>query len=326
MYSPSLRAHDVFRAAILIGFAWYIASLVKTDSLHYYLAPRMEIWIYWCPVALGFMAVFLLYRAISPEDEANCGCEHPISSSVIKNLLIYGLFLLPLTLGFLLPDRVLGTSAAIKKGFSLSSPLQTELYKENAGGGTSSTQQFMQKKIETSAGLPASTARSSSSSASKTFIAPDAYNEEFASLAGLLYEQPVIQVSPDIFSETIGAIELYKKDFIGKRISLTGFVYKDPQMESTAGSFAIGRFLVLCCTADALPFGVLVHTSEPSNLPNDTWVQIEGMIGTAQVQDQEVLRIDAAEIRKVDQPPIAYVYPNADSVAAFQRANALRTP
>ena len=73
------------------------------------------------------------------------------------------------------------------------------------------------------------------------FVPPDEYSREFAELAEKLYVQPVIQVYPEIFSETLGAIDMFQRQFTGKEIILTGFVYRDDSMEYTS-HFALGRF------------------------------------------------------------------------------------
>ncbi|ANS74151.1 hypothetical protein AWM70_05795 [Paenibacillus yonginensis] len=313
--SPSSRLHDGFQAVLMFALAFYIGSLVKTDALHYYLAPRMEKWILLCPILLGLMAVFTAYRAIAPEDDpAVCGCNHEMPKSAFKRGAIYVLFLLPVAFGALLPNRALGSAAASTKGFSLTSPLQDEhVSKEKAAlrpaAGEAAQQAASKPKSAKTAAQPA-----------KVFAAPDAYNEEFARLATLLYAEPVINVTPDIYSETIGAIELFKEDFIGKSISLTGFVYKDDSLGQSDGEFAVGRFLVLCCTADALPFGVMVKSpANAASFDKDTWVKVTGKINLETISGQQVLRIDASSINAAAPPSIPYVYPSADSVAAFEQ-------
>ena len=54
---------------------------------------------------------------------------------------------------------------------------------------------------------------------------------------------PVIKVEPDIFSETVGAMDMYKEHFQGKTISVQGFVFRDGHMNED--TFAVSRFLVM---------------------------------------------------------------------------------
>ncbi|GGA45670.1 TIGR03943 family putative permease subunit [Paenibacillus physcomitrellae] len=318
--SPSSRLHYGLQAALMFALALYIGSLVKTNALHYYLAPRMEKWMLLCPILLGLMAVFTAYRAIAPDDDPVCGCSHEVPKSLFKRMTIYVLFLLPVAFGALMPNRALGSAAASTKGFSLTSPLQEEHVSKEKAALRPAAEEAPQ---EAGSGAGSGAGAGSSNQAvrpAKVFTAPDEYNEEFAWLATLLYAKPIINVTPDIYSETIGAIELYKEDFIGKSISLTGFVYKDTALEQPAGEFAVGRFLVLCCTADALPFGVLVKSPQNAvSFNKDTWVKVTGKINVETVGGQQVLKIDAAQINATAQPSVPYVYPNADSVAAFEQ-------
>lgn len=329
--SPAQRVHNSIQAVILLGFALYLAYLVKSGSLHFFLSPRTERWIYFCPIPLGLMAVFTAYRAIAPEDDPLCDCDHSAPKSRFKRSVIYGLLVMPLAFGTLLPNRSLGSSAAATKGFSLTAPLQDSHIPKNAAAEASVSESGNTADAGSEGGndragtgraeTPASKPNSRSSGGVKVFTAPDKYNEEFAELAGLLYAQPVINVTPDIFSETIGAIELFKHDFVGKQISVTGFVYKDETIGKQTGEFAVGRFLVLCCTADALPFGVMVKApaDDTAKLAKDSWVKVTGTIGIEQAEGKEVLRIDAAKIAPVAEPAVPYVYPSADSVSAFKQ-------
>lgn len=295
------RLHYSVQAVILLLLAFFLAHLVKKDTLHYYLAPQMEKWIPWCPIALGFMAVFTGYRVIAPQISALCDCEHQIPSSFLRKIAVYGLLVFPITLGSLLPHRSLGSASASTKGFSL-----TVL-------NTSTTSSHHRVSATSSEGE------------GKIFEAPDEFNQEFASLATLLYAKPHINVTPAIFSEIIGAIELFKHDFVGKSILLTGFVFRDEQIAQAGNGFAVGRFLVLCCTADARPFGILIQSPPRSNLTlhQDTWITVSGTIDVKSLNNQEIITINAKQISLVPEPREPYVYTNGDAIAAFKEQEAV---
>ncbi|MNS84581.1 hypothetical protein D3C72_1184130 [compost metagenome] len=283
MNEPSLiRAHYLTRAFILLALAAYIYILDRSDSLHYYIAPKMELWVSLCPVPLACIALSLLIQTVFRRRRNLCDCDHPLSASTVRNAAVYGVFTIPLLLGFLLPNQALGSAAALKKGMTLS--------------GQYSTEQTLKEK----------------------FKSPDIYNEEFTELAKLLYTEPVIKVNQDIFYETIGAIDLFKKEFEGKPIRLSGFVYSDPSLDKRQ-AFALGRFLVLCCTADAAPFGVFIKPEEKVHFPKDTWVEIDGHIHVTKNQGKEIISINAAQIRKIKQPKTPYIYPSDDSVAKLKK-------
>ncbi|MNB82091.1 hypothetical protein D3C75_288930 [compost metagenome] len=276
----SIRVHYLLRAVLLLGFALYIAHLSQQDTLHYYVAPKLARWIRLCPVPLALMAASLGIQALFGKSSALCDCEHQLPRSLFRSTALYGLFLFPLLLGFVLPDRALGSAAAARKGISLSYIAPEE------GSG-------------------------------ERFTASNPYQEEFAGLAGRLYKQPVITVHPEIFSETFGAIDLYKEQFEGKQIKVSGFLYKG---QGTDGdSFAVSRFLVQCCTADATPFGILLDPQTQISLPADTWIEVQGKLHVAQYQGKAVVRITPELVTPILQPDTPYVYSNADSIAAWEQ-------
>ncbi|WP_068618855.1 TIGR03943 family putative permease subunit [Paenibacillus tuaregi] len=277
-----IRTHYLIRAIVLSGIACYIYMLDRNESLHYFIAPKMEVWVRLCPIPLVIIALTLLFQAFFGRSRNLCDCDHPLSPSLFRNTLIYGIFLIPLLLGFLLPNQALGTAAARKKGMALT--------------GQYSAEQTLKEK----------------------FKSPDIYNEEFTELARLLYTEPVIEVRPDIFYETIGALDLFKKQFEGKRVRLSGFVYSDTSLDQH-GAFALGRFLVLCCTADASPFGVFIKPKKPVQFAKDAWVEIEGRIHITTSQGKELMSIEADNIRTIHQPKTPYIYPNDDSVAKLTK-------
>ncbi|MGO4375534.1 DUF1980 domain-containing protein, partial [Paenibacillus sp. MCAF20] len=117
--------HHLLRATILTGFAFFIVYLFQTDEMTLYIAPRMELYVKLSAIGLYAAAIYQIYAALQKrmgKQEVDCGCEHDHepSPSIAKNTLIYGLFLLPLALGFLAPTGTLGSALAAKKGVSLS--------------------------------------------------------------------------------------------------------------------------------------------------------------------------------------------------------------
>ncbi|WP_339316065.1 TIGR03943 family protein [Paenibacillus sp. FSL R10-2734] len=278
--SRSIRFHYLLRAVILLAFALYIGQLVQQDALHYYVAPKLARWVQLCPIPLTFMALSLTIQALFGKGSVLCDCEHRLPHSIFKSAALYGLFLFPLLLGFALPDRALGSMAATNKGISLTS-------------------------------LPSETKNAA------RFESIDPYHEELTELAKILYEQPTIPVYSAIFSETLGAIDLYKQQFEGKEISVSGFLHRDDS-EMPENTFAISRFLVQCCTADATPFGMLVDSGKLKSLPNDTWIEVRGKLQVVQHKGQELMQIRAETITPITQPTTPYIYTSADSIAAWK--------
>lgn len=285
-----IRRHYFIRAVILLGLALYIGYLSRSNLLHYYIAPDMEIWIRYSAIPLAIMSLCLAYQALFRKETALCDCDRPLSVSLFKNTAMYGLFLLPLLLGTLLPDQALGSMAAAKKGMTLGSPLLSY----------------------------------SSDQLDRVFQAPDPYNSEFAEVAKIIYPQEIIDVTPEAYSEIVGAIELFHDQFVGKKIKISGFIYEDRTIQQDH-EFILGRFLVQCCTADANPFGIMIKTDqlnllehELSALQQDNWIVVEGIVASGFKNGKEIVAIAATDISLIPAPDTPYVYPNGDVMNYFE--------
>ena len=65
-------------------------------------------------------------------------------------------------------------------------------------------------------------------------------------------------------------------DLIGKTIRVKGFVLKDNQYIPD-GYFAIGKYEISCCAADAT-FTGFIAKYDKSNIKKNKWYEIEGVL------------------------------------------------
>ncbi|CAG7639078.1 hypothetical protein PAESOLCIP111_04007 [Paenibacillus solanacearum] len=307
MSSRTLTVHHALKSAILLGFAVYIAYLVKTDNILLYIAPRMIDYVKWSAIALYAIAAYQLYltvRTFRGQTKPDCDCDHDHtpSRSVLKNTVIYGLFFLPLLLGVTVPDSSMGSSLAAKKGMNLSSAASVK--KDIASGGGSSGSPSAPQNGAASAG-----SGSAGAGASDGELFPsDKFTKHYAKYAKQLYESNVIPVKEELYMETLTTIDLYLDRFIGKKLQLTGFVYRQEEMKDN--QFVVGRFTVQCCSADAAPFGVLVEYDRAKTLATDSWVTVTGTIQKGSFNDMEVLKLKVESVAKAEPAKSPYVYPN----------------
>ncbi|SFK79512.1 TIGR03943 family protein [Paenibacillus sp. 1_12] len=311
MSTKWLSVHHFIKALILFGFAMYIAYLVKTDNILYYIAPRMVDYVKWSAVGFYAIAVYQIYQAIRSlwGSVAACDCDHDHtpSSSVLKNTMIYGLFCFPLLLGFLLPDTSMGSSLAAKKGMNLSSA--TAVKKD-----TTSTQAATPAPLSPPAAAPAPDPSPKPSTAptdkQDEMFPSDKFTKHYAAYAKELYGESVIPVKEDLYMETLTTVDLYLDKFIGKKMQLTGFVYRQDDMK--ASQFVVGRFAIQCCSADAAPYGVLVDYERAQQFPSDSWVTVTGTIQQTKFNDMEIMLLKVEKITKAEPAKAQYVYPNFD--------------
>jgi putative membrane protein len=324
--------HYFLRAAILSGFAMYIVYLVKTDHMIYYIAPRMENYVKLSAIALYAIAICQIYvglRAVWGRSEA-CDCEHPPSRSLFKNSIVYGMFLLPLLFGFMLPDAAMSSTLAAKKGVNLNSASSLKPGGEKLKGvSTAATDNSLSPLNNPTASI-ANTVVSTNNDAAKQgsngtdssvkstgntsdnalqeMFKADKYTQDFANLGMKLYKKDVIQVKEEGFIEALSAMDLFMDNFVGKKIEISGFVYREEEMKPN--QFVVARFQLQCCSADASPFGVMVEFDKSQNFTKDTWINVSGTIGKTTYAENEIMKISAAKIETIEAPKSPYVYPN----------------
>ncbi|MFC4775545.1 TIGR03943 family putative permease subunit [Paenibacillus sp. GCM10023252] len=292
-------SHHVIRAVILTAFAMFIVYLVRTDQIMLYIAPRMLLYVKLSAVGLYAAAIYQVYAALQKRmgrSVADCGCEHDHAlespPASLKNTLIYGLFIFPLLLGFLLPNATLGSAEAARKGMSLTS---TDFVNRTGPGP----------------GAASGAAPLHADSNDLDAMFPyDEYTKGHAELGKQLYEQPVINVSDKQFIETLTTLDLYRRPLIGKTVELTGFVYREEAMPSN--QFVVSRFAMNCCSADALPYGVIVELDNAARYADDQWVRVSGILGTTTYQENEVIKLDVTTIQQAIAPESPYVYADLD--------------
>jgi uncharacterized repeat protein (TIGR03943 family) len=312
MSTKLLAFHHALKAAIVLGFAMLIVYLVKTDNLVLYIAPRMMNYVKWSAVALYAVGIYEVWLALKTfwGKISSCDCDHPPSRSVLKNTVVYGLFVFPLLLGFLLPNSTLGTAMAAKKGMNLSS--SQSIRKESSTAAPSSEPQPAAPQAGAQPAADASAAGTDVSDAKlNEMFKADKFTEPYAEMGKKLYRQPQLSVSEPWYIETLNTVDLYLDQFVGKRMEISGFVYRQDGMKDN--QFVVGRFAVSCCSADASPFGVLVEYDRAKSWANDTWVKVSGTLQKTTFEDQDIMMLKVDSVTKLDTPKDKqYVYPNPD--------------
>jgi uncharacterized repeat protein (TIGR03943 family) len=84
----------------------------------------------------------------------------------------------------------------------------------------------------------------------------------------------------------------------GQRADVLGFVHRP--RGGPDNEFVVGRFVVRCCTADAIAFSVPVQYDGSADLVRDSWVEVEGVLSSA---DRLVLRAESVRIVPTPERP-----------------------
>lgn len=306
----SLTWHYVLRAAILGGFCYYIVHLTKTEHLVYYIAPRMQLYVKLAALALFAVAlhqVYMAYRSIFDKGEP-CECGHEPPRTFWGSVIVYGLFLVPLALGMLLPDQMMGSSVVSIKGMNLSAAGPS---KQTASAPASAPEMLL--PIMPAPALPADRTSSivtDEDAALKEMFKNEWLSDSYSRLGIKLYKQDIVSFEDKGFMETMTALDLYLDNFIGKQVEISGFVYRENEM--MPNQFVVSRLAMQCCSADASPYGILVESTLSHSYAADTWVKVTGTLGKTNYNGYEFMKLDAKRLEKIQPPKIPYVYPDYD--------------
>lgn len=126
-------------------------------------------------------------------------------------------------------------------------------------------------------------------------------------LADKLRGTSKIEVNDHDYAEIMNELQFFSQDYIGKQIQVTGFVFRGPA--DTGTQFSLVRYVVVCCTADALPYGILCETKDAAKYQNGTWLSIKGIVQTSKYEEQTVPSIKITSLQQVSEPKNPYVFP-----------------
>lgn len=91
---------------------------------------------------------------------------------------------------------------------------------------------------------------------------------------------------------------------LGDSVDVIGFVYHGDAPQ--ADRFEVARFVVACCVADARGFTLPVRWAGSADLERDSWVRVQGRVGT---DPDGALVILAGTVETIGTPANPYIYP-----------------
>jgi len=95
--------------------------------------------------------------------------------------------------------------------------------------------------------------------------------------------------------------------YIGKKIQVSGFVFKEEQFEDN--EFVSARMMMVCCAADMQPIGFLCRYDKAAELKVDTWIRVYGTITKGEFNGNVIPVIEADKVENTEKPEFDYVYP-----------------
>ncbi|WP_428911930.1 TIGR03943 family putative permease subunit [Niallia sp. Krafla_26] len=285
---------NFIRAAVLAVFAIFFIKLHITDDITKYINPKYN---GMSKIAAGVFILFFfiqLFRVWEKEEDSHAHCspgcthDHGESGSLSKRLMSYGILIFPLLTGFAFAPTVLDSSIAAKKGTILPQVNRNEkngidnAVFENHPPGSQEEQEV----------LP-----------NNNFYSEEEYNHEIKKLEN----SEVIQLNDRIYSSYVEAMNMNPKDFEGRKIKVSGFVYKEEGLEEN--QLVLSRFLITHCIADASITGLITEFDQANEFEEDTWLEIEGTLEVTNYNGIQLPLIKAEKWTVIQEPAEPYIYP-----------------
>ncbi|MCM3544282.1 TIGR03943 family putative permease subunit [Priestia megaterium] len=295
------------RGILLIGFALLMFKLILTGKIVQFIAPKMLPFILVSSATFFLLGIIQIWRSSLNKDVAcECGHNH-MEKGKIRTTFIYSLFLLPIMSGFLFSNHTLDSSVAVKRGltFSVTEPdtqQQTGSDKNIDAANSELEKETSDLLSGDSEDTPKNVPKTHQNSISAK-VAPKGF---YDLLEKKLLKQSKISINDTDYIPVMNIIENNTEQFIGKKIEVNGFVYREKGFKNN--QFVVARFGISCCAADASVYGLLSKLENASTLKNDSWVRIKGIIQKTTYNGEDVPYIQVQQIESIDQPDNPYVY------------------
>ncbi|WP_429843272.1 TIGR03943 family putative permease subunit [Brevibacillus sp. FIR094] len=323
MDQNKLKRHHIMRSLILAGITALLAYLILSETLRHYLAPRLHMFSYVTLVIMALLTIVSIRQIFVGSSVYDCDCEeqHKVPRTPMGSLLVYGLFVLPIVMGFVMPDKILGSDVAEKRGITLLSNDVRKLadVTANANTNANATENVEQPAVVKEDAEPSveqqpeainqgatPPVQATNDEQLRQRFSNGGFGDFYTDIAVSLHKQPVIELNDKVFLDGLTTMELYAKEFAGKELETMGFVYRQPDF--TKQQFVVARFSVTCCTADSSVYGVLVEKEDANKWAKDSWVKVRGKLELRQVDGYDMLVLKASQVEAVSAPKDPYVY------------------
>ncbi|MFB5662474.1 TIGR03943 family putative permease subunit [Alteribacillus sp. HJP-4] len=277
------------RAFILALFAAFFLDLHYSGDISKFVNPK-----YYAMSQMGAgLLVILTFIQLSrvwieekPGEACSTNCSHDhhhsVDQHIFRNSFSYSILLFPLIAAFILTPKVLDASLADNKGSVLSG---SGKYEENTVLEQSNTLHDQEPQPN-----------------DNYFMA-----EEHEERMNHLNQANVIDMQEDIFSSYYESIRATPYNFTGKKIKITGFVYREEGLSSN--QLVLTRFIITHCVADAVTIGFLTEFDEAESFPSDTWLELEGTLAVVPYNGSDLPVIKAERGKVISEPSDPYIYP-----------------
>lgn len=289
----------VLKLIILLGFALFFFITIWTGKVQLFVHPRIVPYLKFGIVAMIVMSLFLLRDVFKPQRKK-------------VNVFQYLFFIIPLIMAFSLPAKDISSSSMSFGNMNVAGQVSSTS-KEDASNvdNLDNSNTTDELSVDGSSSDNSSNANSVSDDTSsvnnnqntdKSLIDDDETEDDSLKLQG-----DTVVMDDNNFVKWVQEIYNNPSKYEGKKIKVTGFVFKGTQFKSN--EFVPARLMMVCCAADMSPIGLLAHYNNASELKQDSWFKFSGKIVKGEFNGQQTAVIDIESVEKTAKPKNEYVYP-----------------
>lgn len=281
----------MFRAYILLGFTFLIVQLHISGNITKYINMKYAYLSKSAAVMLAFLTIVQVIMAFQKDrkhhaacSHEECGCgHHPHEQDRWwKRTGVYSLLILPIVTGLFFPIATLDSNIVKAKGFH---------FPVAEAGNTDPFVQRQFLKPDTSIYYGAEGYRALMEKEKKKYV-----------------DQDKIVLDDANFLKGMEVIYNYPGEFIGKQITVRGFVFHD--QEEQRNEYFLFRFGIIHCIADSGVYGMMLEKPNDVTWSNDDWIQVQGTITMKYYQPfhTTIPVLEVTKWTKIEPPEEQYVF------------------
>lgn len=115
-------------------------------------------------------------------------------------------------------------------------------------------------------------------------------------------------IEDDIFADWFMDVYDNLDDFVGQKYQFLAQVY--PMEGLAENQFLAGRYLMVCCAADLVGYGIICESDIRSELKEDQWITVKGTIVQCEYDGALVPMLIDVTITDAEVPKVEYIYYN----------------
>lgn len=120
----------------------------------------------------------------------------------------------------------------------------------------------------------------------------------------------IVNISSDNYTNILKTVHDNIDEYIGQKISFTGYVYRVYDFSET--QFVLARNMIVSSDNQSVVVGFLCNYKDASNFSDNTWVNITGKITKGDYHG-DIPVIEITEMKACNKPTDEYVYPPDDT-------------